>query len=151
MNLELNKYIVRNFFATVDRDGMQAARQFLAGSFVASITGYPAPLNREEYIRFGTSLCASISGFKHNIDEIFAQGDRVGIRVHTEGVHTGELFGLPPSGKALVFSAAMIFRLKAGKIVEGWIEVDLQGLLNQSGAFANLAVAAVPGRVKNLN
>ena len=52
--------------------------------------------------------------------------------------HTGELAGLPPSGKQLDFTASDIFQMVNGKIVESWHNVDDLGLLQQIGVIPAL-------------
>jgi steroid delta-isomerase-like uncharacterized protein len=41
------------------------------------------------------------------------------------GTHTGEAFGLPPSGQKVRVRGVEIFRLDGGKIVEHWGAVDM--------------------------
>jgi predicted ester cyclase len=50
------------------------------------------------------------------------------------GTHTGELAGIPPTGKALDFTASD-FRMAGGKVVESWHNVDDFGLLQQIGVI----------------
>jgi steroid delta-isomerase-like uncharacterized protein len=65
-------------------------------------------------------------------DEVYA-GDRVVHRWHLEGTDTGGLMGMPPSGKKVRFSGITTARMRDGKIVERWANVDELGLLQQLG------------------
>ena len=50
-----------------------------------------------------------------------------------EGVHEGELFGIPPTNRPMKVTGITILRLEGGKIVERWVEVDMLGALQQLG------------------
>ena len=68
----------------------------------------------------------------HIDDEIYA-GDRVVHRWTLNGTDTGGVMGMPPSGKKLSFMGTTIVRMRDGKIVERWANVDELGLLQQLG------------------
>ena len=65
-------------------------------------------------------------------DEVYA-GDKVVHRWHLVGTDTGGVMGMPPSGKQLHFSGITTVRMRDGKIVERWANVDELGLLQQLG------------------
>jgi steroid delta-isomerase-like uncharacterized protein len=67
------------------------------------------------------------------VDDIMAVEDRVTARFTARGIHKGEFMGLPPTGKAITMTGIEIFRIKDGKIVELWGEVNLMGLMQQLG------------------
>ena len=56
------------------------------------------------------------------------------------GTHSGELMGIPPTGKPVSIQVVDILRLRDGKVTEHWGEVDMLGLLQQLG------VAPAPGQ-----
>jgi predicted ester cyclase len=64
-----------------------------------------------------------------------AQGDLVVTRWTFRGRHTGEVFGVPATGKPVTMSGVFIDRVEDGKIVEHWDEADVLGLLQQIGAL----------------
>ncbi|WP_433304961.1 ester cyclase [Actinoplanes sp. CA-030573] len=47
------------------------------------------------------------------------------------GTHTGELWGLPPSGNRVEWSFIDIMRVRDGKIVEHWTSMDMEALRAQ--------------------
>jgi predicted ester cyclase len=66
-------------------------------------------------------------------DDVFAEGDRVAVRGTVRGHHTGELMGIPPTGKTVSLTVLLIYRLADGKIVDHWMSVDRLELLEQLG------------------
>ncbi len=61
------------------------------------------------------------------------------------GVHSGEAFGLPPSGQRVRVRGVEIFRCADGKIVEHWGAVDMSDFIEKAmGAGGSHAQAARP-------
>jgi predicted ester cyclase len=71
----------------------------------------------------------------HGTNEIqIAEGDMVANLFVFYGTHEGEFMGIAPTGREITFTGLTIDRVVAGKIVENWIEGDLEDLLQQIGA-----------------
>ena len=68
------------------------------------------------------------------VDQI-AEGDAVATRWQGRGRHTGELMGVPPTGKEVIVEGLNLTRLRDGKIVEEWSNWDTLGMLQQVGAI----------------
>ena len=87
--------------------------------------GFPAP---------GMYLRAAFPDRVDVIEEVIAEGDRVGLLFRVTGTHTGNFFGIPPTGKKVdVYEIAML-RIVDGQMVEGWFMMDETALLQQLGA-----------------
>ena len=68
------------------------------------------------------------------IEEVIAEGDRVGLLFRLTATHTGNFFGIPPTGRKVdVYELAML-RIVDGQMVEGWFMMDEIALLKQLGA-----------------
>jgi serine phosphatase RsbU (regulator of sigma subunit) len=57
---------------------------------------------------------------------MFAEGDRVAYRWTARGTHLGEWAGISPTGNHMTAAGMTIFRVTEGKIVEGWVTLDLR-------------------------
>jgi predicted ester cyclase len=68
------------------------------------------------------------------IDDLIAEGDKVVVRGHDEGTHQGEFMGLPPSGARFMITWIDIFRIKEGKLVEAWLETNVDSFKRQLGS-----------------
>jgi steroid delta-isomerase-like uncharacterized protein len=77
------------------------------------------------------------------VDQI-AEGDAVATRWQGRGRHTGELMGVPPTGKEVVVEGLNITRLRDGKIIEEWSNWDTLGMLQQIGAIPSATAAQTP-------
>jgi serine phosphatase RsbU (regulator of sigma subunit)/predicted ester cyclase len=63
----------------------------------------------------------------HGADEFqIAEGDLVAGRLVFHGTHKGEFMGLAPTGEQWTFEGLSVVRVKDGKIVEDWVEVNLE-------------------------
>jgi steroid delta-isomerase-like uncharacterized protein len=68
------------------------------------------------------------------IQEMFSAGDRVAVRWTGTGKHTGELNGIPATGRDVgPVQCIAIHRMSDGKIAETWEVWDTLGLLQQLG------------------
>lgn len=67
------------------------------------------------------------------IDDLFAINDKVVVRWTAQGVHRGELPGLPATGSEIKVTGISIYRLENDKISDIWQEWDRLGLLEQIG------------------
>jgi len=68
------------------------------------------------------------------IEDIFASGDdRVTVRWTGTGRHTGEVMGIPATGKPVRVDAISVFRIASDKIAEAWEVWDTLGFLQQLG------------------
>ena len=69
------------------------------------------------------------------IHDQIAQGDVVANRVTWQGVHSGNLAGVPATGRPIELRGINMFRVRDGRVVAQWAELDMLGLLQQIGAI----------------
>ena len=78
---------------------------------------------------------AADPGFRWQIEDLIAEGDKVAFRLLDRGTHTGEpLFGVAPKGKPFTLRAMIMLRIKDGKIVEEWDWYDQLSNFRELGA-----------------
>ena len=63
--------------------------------------------------------------------ELVAAGDRVAVRWQAEGTQSGDLRGVPATGKRLRFAGQAIYELVDGQVAGHWQVVDRLGFLEQ--------------------
>jgi predicted ester cyclase len=69
------------------------------------------------------------------IEDINAEGDKVWVRITYSGTHTGEWFGLAPTGKKITTKMFAVYRIVNGKLVEGWFITDMLDFYKQLGVI----------------
>jgi predicted ester cyclase len=75
------------------------------------------------------------------IGDILAEGETVMTRWSCRGTHKGDLSGIAPTGKQFTISGVTIARFAGSKIVEGWVNWDALGLMQQLGVVPEPAKA----------
>jgi steroid delta-isomerase-like uncharacterized protein len=75
------------------------------------------------------------------VEAVIAEGESVVARWSCRGAHRGDLSGIAPTGKQFVISGVTVVRFTDGKIVEGWINWDALGLMQQLGVVPELGKA----------
>jgi steroid delta-isomerase-like uncharacterized protein len=68
-----------------------------------------------------------------HVDEMIAQEDKIVVRWNATLTHTGDYFGIPPTGKAATITGMNTWHVANGVAVEGWVNRDDLGLLQQLG------------------
>lgn len=131
---ETNKDVIRRLLAEVDRGNLDIVDDSYAPDYVDRT---PSPIrglaSGREGVRQAFALFhRAFPDTRHTIEDLVAEGDRVAARISARGTHTGELFGHPPTGRAVALTGITIYRLVAGRIVERWSEHGL-GVLDQLG------------------
>lgn len=110
--------------------------QVCSADYVQHNPGVPEPVRGVEAAK---QLVQSYrNGFEHlqvTVHDSFASGDRVVTRWSTFGRHTGDLFGIPATGRQATATGITIQRISDGKIAEEWIEINLLGVMQQLGAI----------------
>jgi predicted ester cyclase len=69
------------------------------------------------------------------IRQVIAEGDVVVVYARHEARHTGNLMGIPPTGREVAYDYVHIVRFEDGKIVEHWGVRDDMTLMRQLGVL----------------
>ena len=73
-----------------------------------------------------------------NVEAQFADGDVVITRFSGRATHTGNLLGVPATGKELRWTALVESRFVGDQIAEEWVYLDSLGFLQQVGLMPKL-------------
>ncbi len=78
------------------------------------------------------------------VDDLIVETDVVAIRNTWHGTHTGkDFYGIPASGAWVDVTSIGLDRVKDGKVVEGWGELDMVGMMQKLGALPLVGPGAV--------
>jgi predicted ester cyclase len=91
------------------------------------------PLGQEAWKDVMGSFLAAFPDGHFAVEDVLADGDRVAVRHTFRGTHLGPFLGIPPTGRAVVVSAMVLYRVIGTHIAEAWWNADLAGLLRQLG------------------
>jgi predicted ester cyclase len=66
-------------------------------------------------------------------EDLIVGGDKAVERSSAVATHRGDFMGIAPTKRRIGWSEIHIYRLADGKIVEHWVEISMQRLLDQLG------------------
>jgi len=101
MSTEENKALVRRWLERVDIGDIGGVDEFLGSDYLDhNPPPFPGLTSGTEGARQAFSYALkAFSDFRHEIEDQYADGDRVITRVTGYGKHTGDFLGIPPTGK----------------------------------------------------
>ncbi len=130
-----NKAVIRRMIDEVwNKKNLAAVEDFAAADCIGHAPTGVDVRGPEGIKQNVTRFCTAFPDLHWTIEDTIAEGDKVVIRCTFRGTHKGEFFGIAPTGKQVMVTATGTYRMKDGKIAEGWVNQDLFGLLQQLGA-----------------
>ena len=138
---EQNKAIVRRLFEELwNKGNLSVADQLFSPNYAHHDPSTPDFGRGPESERKRATLYrTAFPDLQLPIEDIIAEGETVMARWSCRGTHKGDLSGIAPTGKQFSISGVSIARLTNGKMAEGWVNWDAQGLMQQLGVVPQLA------------
>jgi len=145
---EQNKTAVRRLFDELwNKGNLRVADEFIAASYTHHDSSTPdAGRGPESEKKRVTLYRAAFPDMRLTIEDIIAEGETVTARWSCRGQHTGELNGIAPTGKQFAVTGITIARFAGGKMVEGFVNWDALGLMQQLGVVPELAKVKAAAR-----
>ena len=131
---EENKAVIRRFFAEVwNEKNIDAIDELIADDQVDHSLPPGLPAGRDGVKAFVGMYLSAFPDTKMTIEDQIAVGDKVVTRWTANGTHTGELMGIPATGKQVTVTGIDINRVSGGVSVEHWTEFDQMAMMQQLG------------------
>ncbi len=124
--------IARRFYEALNTGDMALVDEALAPDWEAIPALRTGP-GAEGWKASIKHLRGVFSDLNVSIEGVVASGDTVAVRSVTRGIHSGELLGVPATGRELEFRASDVHRLENGRIVQTWHLEDYFGIATQLG------------------
>ncbi len=130
---EVNKAIVRRLIEEVWNQGnLSVADQLISANCSHHDNATPDfGLGPESEKKRANLYRAAFPDLQFTIEDMTAEGETVTCRWSSRGTHRGPLSGIAPTGKIVNVSGITMNRIAGGQIVEGWVNWDALGLLQQ--------------------
>ena len=90
---------------------------------------------REELKKAYVVFNGPFPDLEYVFEDLIAEGDLVFGRGVITGTHKGDFMGVPATGKQIRWTGTRLFRLKDLQVMEGWINVDMMGMMQQMGVI----------------
>lgn len=92
------------------------------------------PMTKPEVAGMYRGMFEAIDGIHLDIHDVIESRDRLVARATLTGTHTGELFGVPGTGRSIHQAVITILRFADGRCLERWSVADTLAVLLQIGA-----------------
>jgi predicted ester cyclase len=91
-------------------------------------------------LEFANQVLGAFDDFHYDVQDVVVDGDKVVLRMVQTGKHTGDYFGLPPTGRRVRMNEVFIFRVApkgpVGVLIEEvWLLLNILHLTQQMGLF----------------
>ena len=127
-----NKTVARRVLEEVfPANDVEALRDVVSDEFVNHEAPEGTPPGLGSITMFMHLLNQAFSEQRWEIHDVLAEDEKVVIRCTHSGVHTGDYFGLPATGRRFAYKQMHIIRVVDGKGVEHWAVRDDTSLMHQ--------------------
>jgi len=128
--------VARDYVARVfNGQNAERAREFFTpdvvwhGGALGTVTGV------DTIVPVLGGFIGALTGIKSEVQDVIANKDLVALRLVVSATHTGNLLGIPATGRRVQWDAVDIYRVRDdGKISEQWAFEDMAAILSQLGA-----------------
>jgi len=128
---EQNKILATRFYEEIlNGRRMDVADEILSPEYVDHSAAAPGLENFKKYLTMITSVFPDI---KVTIEDLFADEDKVAVRLTIRGAQMGSFRGFPPAGRQATWTGIDIIHFSNGRITERWSERDFLNMLLQLG------------------
>lgn len=131
---QANIELIRRLFDLLNDRELAEVTKLVAPTMIRhDLSGAHPGVTGETVADFLGEVLRGAPDLRFEVDDIFAGGDRVAVRLRLEGTHLGPALGRAPTGKRVSVNQVNLYRLHDGKVAETWQMTDLTGLFNQIG------------------
>jgi steroid delta-isomerase-like uncharacterized protein len=138
MSTEQNKAITRRLFEEIlNKGNLALVDELFSSNYVLQTPTGPVH-GVEGYKQFVNMYLSAFPDLQFTIEDLIADQDQAVARWTGTGTHQGSLMGIPPTGKRATVTGISINRFENGKFVEGWLDFDALGMLQQLGVIPSM-------------
>jgi steroid delta-isomerase-like uncharacterized protein len=131
---DVNIELVRAGFEALNAGDLDACVELASPDLIINLAELPEPLHGRDTWREGAAMFRrAFPDFHAEIEDIFASGDRVAVRLRMRGTHEGDYLGIPATGRTVSYVSHEFYRIENGLIAEEWICSDTATLFGQIG------------------
>ncbi|HET6868730.1 MAG TPA: ester cyclase [Solirubrobacteraceae bacterium] len=132
MASETNIKLVRAGFEALNAGDLDACIELASPDLIINLAELPEPVHGlDTWCEGAAMIRAAFPDLHAEIEDIFASGDRVAVRLRIRGTHEGDYLGIPATGRTVSYVSHEFYRIENGLIAEEWICSDMAGLFRQ--------------------
>jgi steroid delta-isomerase-like uncharacterized protein len=122
--------VLAGIYEAINTGNVGLLEKFVAPDYVEHSEGWRGVEPFQQQI---TAFRAAFPDLQVSIDDLLTDGDRFASRTTVTGTHTGDLMGIPATGKQISVEAVDIGRIENGQAKERWGGLNMYSMLTQLG------------------
>lgn len=124
----------RYFDEGTNKGDLSVIDDVFAPNYVHHDPANPDSIGGVDDVRFHIgALRGAFPDIAFHVEDMLVDGDKIVVRWYAHVTHLGDYFGIPPTGKEATITGMNTWHLGGGKAIEGWVNRDDLGLLQQLG------------------
>lgn len=128
---ELVQSFYRDVWNKADED---AARRILDAGFRFRASLGPERVGPAGFCDYMRSIHRALGEYECTIEDMIEEESRAAARMRFTGLHRGDFFGVPPTGRRITWAGAAFFTMDGERIVDLWVLGDIDAVKSQLGA-----------------
>jgi steroid delta-isomerase-like uncharacterized protein len=124
--------VLAGIYEAINTGRVDLLEKFVAPDYVEHSEGFRGVEPFQQQI---TAFRAAFPDLHVSIDDLLTDGDRFASRTTVTGTHTGDLMGMPATGKQISVEAVDIGRIENGQAKERWGGLNMYAMLTQLGVI----------------
>jgi steroid delta-isomerase-like uncharacterized protein len=124
--------VLAGIYEAINTGNVGLLEKFVAPDYIEHSEGFQGVAPFQQQV---TAFRAAFPDLHVNIDDLLTDGDRFASRTTVTGTHTGDLMGMPATGKRISVEAVDIGRIENGQAKERWGGLNMYAMLTQLGVI----------------
>ena len=134
--------LVEQFYYEVWNKADEAiARDILHPDFQFRASLGPERHGLDGFLDYMRSIHAALARYECVIEDLIESDARAAARMQFKGVHRGSFFGVPATGREIVWTGAAFFTIDRGLIAKLWVLGDTDAVKQQLAASQSSSFA----------
>jgi len=124
--------VVHGIYDAINTGNLTLLEKFVAPAYVEHSEGYQGV---EPFKQQVAAFRGAFPDLRVTVEDLLIDGDRFASRTTVTGTNTGDLMGMPATGKQISVEAVDIGRISGGQAQERWGGLNMYALLTQLGVI----------------
>jgi len=124
--------VVHGIYEAINTGNLALLEKYVAPDYVEHTDGFQGV---EPFAQQVAAFRAGFPDLHVSIEDVLTAGDRFASRTTVTGTHTGDLMGMPATGKRISVEAVDIGRIENGQAKERWGGLNMYSMLSQLGVI----------------
>jgi predicted ester cyclase len=124
--------VIHGIYEAINTGNLALLDKFVAPGYVEHSEGFQGV---EPFKQQVAAFRAAFPDLRVTIDDLMVDGDRFASRTTVTGTHTGDLMGMPATGRHISVEAVDIGRIEDGQAKDRWGGLNMYSMLTQLGVI----------------